>query len=321
MPETEAVILGSEAYRLVDSFLDEMRATRTASPHTLDAYRRDLHQLFDFLMENQGQEIQVESIDRHHLRAFLAHLRQRNLAAKSMQRKISALRSFFRFTCRKGLIETSPAAGIRGPRTPRSLPRVLTQEETTQLVETPDATAGPLGARDAALLELLYSSGLRVEEVTKLDVEDVDLPAGFVQVEGKGRKERTVPLGEPAREAIAGYMRERAAVLSELGVRSRAMFLNRFGKRLSVRGIQRLVRKYHLLAGLMHVSPHTLRHSFATHLLEAGADLRSIQELLGHESVRTTQRYTHVTTKHLREVYEKAHPRGKSEGRRAKSEG
>lgn len=307
--EPKPVQLSTTDAALIEAFLDEMRATRTASPHTLDAYRRDLTQLFAHLAESTGGSLALRSITRHHLRSFLAHLRQRNLAAKSMQRKISAIRSFFRYACRKGLIDTSPAAGLRGPRTPRLLPRVLTQDETTNLVETPDATAGPLGARDAAILELLYSSGLRVEEAAKLDVEDVDLNSGFVEVEGKGRKERTAPLGDPARESLRKYLAERTSLLAQLGCRSHALFINRFGKRLSVRGIQRIVRKYQLLTGLMDISPHTLRHSFATHLLEAGADLRSIQELLGHESVRTTQRYTHVTTQHLRAVYDKAHPR------------
>lgn len=294
--------------KAIEGFLDEQRATRGASTHTIDAYRRDLRQMSASLPPGTH----LETIDRQHLRSFLAELRKRNLSSRSVQRKISAVRSFFRHLTRHGLLASSPAAGLRSPRTPRPLPRAISRDEVTDLVECPDPTAGPLGARDAAILELLYSAGLRVDEAAKLDLNDIDLVNGFVEVEGKGRKERTVPLGEPAVASLRKYLRERARLLEETGTSTvRAFFVNRRGARLTARSFQRLVHKYQLLLGLPPVTPHTLRHSFATHLLEAGADLRSIQELLGHESVRTTQRYTLVTTEHLRATYERAHPRNK----------
>jgi len=296
---------------------------RRASPHTRRAYLADLTQYATFLA-GRGESVLTASPAL--VRAFLAHAAG-GARAVTLGRKLSALRTFHRFLVRDGLAESNPARPVKAPRRPRLLPEVLPEAEVAALVEAPTATAAggapdPLALRDRAMLELLYASGLRVAELVGLDLPDVDLGARLVRVLGKRRKERIVPFGAPAAAALSEWIeRGRPAVLagatgarpSDALAKGRALFLNRDGGRLSARSTARRLDRWALAAGLpRHVHPHVLRHCFATHLLGNGADLRGIQELLGHASLSTTQRYTHLDWKRLAAVYDQAHPRAKS---------
>jgi len=291
--------------RHLDEFIQHLRTQRRLSENTISGYRSDLDQLQEFL----GSRILKASQD--DLRAFLAS-RHRELSPRSMSRKLAAIRSFYRFAKRRGWLRTSPAARIRSPQVPRNLPKFLDRDEVAALLKAPDGNS-PLGLRDRALLELLYATGMRVSELTGMNLPDLDMRERTVRVFGKGGKERLVPFGEPARRSLQEYFPAREGLLA----RSRqpapqAVFLNRFGGRLSDRSVRRLLDKAIVRAGVLHnFSPHALRHSFATHLLQAGADLRSIQELLGHSSLSTTQGYTNVDMKHIMEVYDSAHPRAR----------
>ncbi|MGB4028909.1 MAG: tyrosine recombinase XerC [bacterium] len=294
----------------VNSFCDYLRGERNYSEHTITAYRRDILQFVDYLQE-QGEE-DWSRVDNLAIRGYLAHLLQQGYGRSSMARKLAALRSFFYFLQREGKTGHNPAAEVGTPKQGRKLPQFLYRQEIEALLQAPPADT-PLGQRDRALLEVLYSSGLRVSEVTNLRLQDLDFVRGEVRVVGKGRKERLVPLGGKAREALSHYLEQgrRELVVQNKGAGTTdIVFLNRWGKGLSARSVRRVVDKYvQELALAEGLSPHSIRHSFATHLLEAGADLRVVQELLGHANIATTQIYTHVSRQRLRTVYQRTHPR------------
>jgi len=289
--------------KIIEKFLSCLRDQRNYSEHTLRAYRRDLGDFSDFLGEEGLEEAPPLRI-----RAFLMNLRQSGASRKTTARKLAALRSFYRFLVREGIVAGNPAVSVRPPRLPKNLPNFLTIQQVNTLLDTPDKS-DLWGLRDASIMELLYSSGLRVSELTSLDRDDVDLLSEMVRVQGKGRKERMAPVGGVAATALSRYLAERDAQ-NNRQFDAGALFINRRGGRLSARSVGRILEKYIAQAGVgVHTTPHTLRHSFATHLLDRGADLRAVQELLGHSSLSSTQIYTHLTTERLREVYRKAHPR------------
>jgi integrase/recombinase XerC len=291
----------------IRAFLSDLKHRRGLSPNTLSSYESDLIQFQVFLEEALGSS-KPSSVDVLAIRSFLAHLHAQGLSRASVARKLAALRTFFRFLQREGTIEKNPARLVSTPRLDRKLPARIEEGEVEQLLEAPD-TAGPLGRRDRAMLELLYGSGLRVGELTALDLSTCDLDSRLLRVLGKGSKERLVPFGEPASEALRSYLRDRRALVA-LGEGTDALFLNHRGGRLTARSVRRLMDRYLKLTALRSgLSPHSLRHAFATHLLENGCDLRAIQELLGHESLSTTQKYTQLSTRKLLEVYEKSHPK------------
>ena len=285
------------------AFLRHLAVERNASAHTLRSYRNDLTDFQRFL--NDRSAASVADADTRAVRAWLVALHARGLAPASVGRKLAALRSCFRFLVRRGVLERNPARELRGPRQPRRLVSFLPIDEATELVQG-RALGGDRRERDRAILELLYASGLRVSELAGLDVEALDRAGRTVRVLGKGRKERIVPYGEPAARSLAAWLARR-------GHHAGPLFTGARGGRLGVRAIHRLVRRAARAAGLTRrVSPHTLRHTFATHLLDGGADLRMIQELLGHSRLSTTQRYTHVGAEQLMKTYDRAHPRASS---------
>jgi integrase/recombinase XerC len=291
-------------------FLRHLALEKNASALTVKSYREDLTQAVAFFKgRSAGAAPRPEHLNTRSLRAYLAWLHEQGYSRSTVARRLAAVRSFLRFLCRQGVLESSPAEGLRGPRQDKKLPHFLSREDVGRLLEAPPAD-DPLGLRDRALLETLYSAGLRVSELTGLNLADVDLGDGLATVRGKGKRERLALLGPQAVAALEAWLPRRAAVAGPRAERQPALFLNKNGTRLSSRSVGRLLEKYLALAGLdPRTSPHTLRHSFATHLLDAGADVRSVQELLGHRSLGTTQIYTHVSTQRLRESYHKAHPR------------
>lgn len=301
----------------VASFLHSLDVEENASPNTLRSYRGDLQQLLDFAARRGGcqpSELTVEAFDQALVRSFLVALLRR-ASASSTARKLSAIRKLSRHLLRSGVLSADPTAGVAAPRQDKRLPNHLTVDDVFRLLAAPDAST-PAGLRDRAILEVVYSAGLRVSEVVGLNWDDVDDHLELLRIRGKGRKERVVPVGRAALDALAAY-RQRIGELCgdrdrvrRRGIDARAVFLNQRGGRLTVRSVARAVDRYTLESGLAaKISPHALRHSFATHLLGAGADLRAIQELLGHASLSTTQKYTHVNLDQLMEVYDKAHPR------------
>jgi len=293
----------------IERFLTFLAAERGASPFTLKSYREDLRQLEEFLQSAgcaaPGDASSVV------LRRFAAGLHAAGYAASSVARKLASTRSFFAFGQREGWVAANPAKPLRSPKRARKLPRFLTSDEIGRLLAAPKpGRAG--GLRDRAILELMYSSGVRVRELVSLDDGDLDLRGGTIRVRGKGRRERLGIVGSHAREAIQAWLAARPRPTASPARGGRPLFTNRFGGRLSVRGVGRLLEKHLAAAGLTRrATPHTLRHSFATHLLDAGADIRSVQELLGHRSLVTTQIYTHVTTSRLLDAFDKAHPRAR----------
>ncbi len=303
---------------LIERFLEHLRVEKNASVHTIRGYASDLEQFRGFLyslgvlQKGDKGDVAVEKIDHLSIRAYLSHLYRGNKKS-SLARKLAAQRSFFRYLVNEGILKQSPAEIVATPKLEKSLPSFLPVDEVFSLVETPDPST-PWGARDRAILETLYSCGIRVSELVGLSDGDVDLHLGIVRVYGKGRKERIVPIGEKAIEALRAYLPRRDEVLArrkKSGPRG-PLFINPGGTRLTVRSVARVLQRQVLRAGLLRkVSPHALRHTFATHLLDAGMDLRAIQELLGHVSLSTTQRYTHVSMDKLMQVYDKAHPRAK----------
>ncbi len=304
--ETRAAREPNALDRACDRFLRELAATRGASPHTLRAYRSDLEQFCAFLDE-RGIALPGDVSSRT-LRAYLGSMEDRELAPTSIQRKLSAARSLFKHLLRQGAIDQHPAVGLRRRRGARTLPGALSLDEVEALLGAPDL-ATPAGRRDKALLEFLYSAGTRAAETVGLDLADLDLSRGTARVRGKGRKERLVAVGRYAREALEAYLSDPARPRGRTA-NSDAVFINPRGGRLTTRSLGRIVERCVLRGGIARrCSPHTLRHSFATHLLDRGCDLRSVQELLGHAHLTTTQIYTHVSIQRLREVYEKAHPR------------
>jgi integrase/recombinase XerD len=299
-------------------FADHLTVERGLSPNTVTAYMRDLRRYSAFLAD-RGVD-RLARVDDRTVRSFVASVSagvhgpdERPTAPATVARALSSVRAFHRFLVREGALEVDPTAGVVQPRLPRTLPRPLSVDDTARLLEAPDKGSGA-GLRDRAILEVLYGAGLRVSELTALDVDDVDLDDGVVRVLGKGGKERAVPIGRYARDAIGAYLARARPVLATERSRS-ALFVNARGGRLTRQGCARMLAAHARRAGLERsVSPHTLRHSFATHLLEGGADVRVVQELLGHASVATTQVYTLVTGQHLREVYYASHPRARRAG-------
>lgn len=300
---------------LVQRFLNSLRGRRNASEHTLRAYAADLREFLAFWSRQGAAD--AAGLNRHRARAFLAELSGRGLRRSSVLRKLSALRSFCRWLLDERVLERDPFLNLPLPKKERRLPRFLTESEAESLLEAaPKDGPAWLGLRDLALLELLYSSGLRRSELAGLNAGDLDFLGGVVRVFGKGSRERIVPVGEPALKALRAYLRERPAP-AEPG-RAEPLWINARGRRLSGAGVALVVRRSARRAGLRKsVSPHALRHSFATLLLDRGCDLRSLQEMLGHKSLATTQIYTHTTLERLREVYKGAHPRAKEPRRPA----
>lgn len=318
----------SELLTLLDEFVDSRRVSRTGSEHTRRAYRRDLLQFFLYTagiepeagkvtrLEEEAAEalaqLQLADLDRAALRAFMAYLSAHRYKRSSVVRKVAAVRSFFRFLQQARQWDKLPAARVRTPKTRITYPKALDESEVAAVLEAPDFDR-PLGLRDAAILELLYSSGLRISELVSLDVRDFAAGRGSLQIVGKGSKERIVPVGRLAEQAILAYLEVRREILEGAGLMKHnepALFVSARGRRMSARAIQARVKKYTLGLGLGKVSPHTFRHSFATHLLNRGADLRALQEMLGHASLSTTQKYTHISVEHLKKAYDRTHPRG-----------
>jgi len=294
---------------VIERFLGAMVAVRGCSPFTVKSYREDLLQLAEFLA-SAGCRSPGDATSTI-LRRFAGGLHAAGYASATVARKLASTRSFYAFGQREGWVRTNPAKPLRGPKRARKLPKFLTGEEIGRLLAAPQPKAAG-GLRDRAILELMYSAGLRVRELVGIDDTDVDLRGGTVRVRGKGRRERLGIVGRHAQRAIEAWIASRPRVKSPAVARVQPLFTNRFGTRLSVRGVARLLEKHLLTAGLVgRASPHTLRHSFATHLLDAGADIRSVQELLGHKSLVTTQIYTHVTTTRLLDAFDKAHPRAR----------
>lgn len=287
----------------IQQYTAYLQTERDVSPHTLAAYRSDLAQLLIFALREKGDAVSAGDIDHLFLRRYLAGL-SKDTKKSSIGRKLAAIRSFFRFLLRRGAIARNPAELIATPKKEQRLPFHLDIDQATSLMETPNDDEKH-ALRDRAILELLYSSGLRVSELTALDIGELDLPSGMVRVTGKGGKERIVPVGSRALEALRDYLGQRGESAA-----SGALFLNSRGGRINRRSVARIVDAHVLkIAAFKRISPHTLRHTFATHMLEGGADLRAIQELLGHASLSTTQKYTHVSIDRLMEVYDKAHPK------------
>jgi len=300
-------------------FLSHLKLNRNVSPHTVLAYGRDLSQLLAFAAEYQGTRadaVRPADLDLTLIRSFLATLYDRGISRASVARKLSALRAFTRFLKREGWIDADPASLTVAPRRDQKMPAHLSIDEMTHLLDAPDGST-PLGRRDRAILELFYASGLRLSELVGLDLEDLNLGRRVIRVMGKGRKERQVPFNKASEAALRAWLPDRLAIRAGLRLqegresrRQEPLFVNARGTRLGGRSIERLVTRYVASSGTRSgISPHALRHSFATHLLERGADLRAIQELLGHSQLSTTQRYTHVDAARLLEVYRKAHPR------------
>lgn len=297
---------------LLDEFLQYMRCGKGASRHTLEAYSYDLGQFFEFIgLRDQTPTLErLAEVDHLRVRRYLAFLQGQGYNKRSVARKLAALRSFYRFLCRENRLSCNPVRGVSTPKLGRRLPRFLQTGEISRVLDgQPRDTATAL--RDRALLEVLYATGIRVSELVGLNMEDVDASAGLVRVRGKGGKERIVPLGSAAIAALGDYLAGARSALAPVSDGAEApLFVSRLGRRLAVRTVRDIVRRHTAqLAWPKPPSPHTFRHSFATHLLDNGADLRAVQELLGHASVSTTQIYTHVTRERLKAVYEKAHPR------------
>lgn len=319
---------------VVQEFLDYLQYEKHFSSHTIKCYSADLQQYVGYLhsQAEPGQahgaphgepheyggtatavatdvNTTIVHADIHTIRAFMAHLNQENYSKSTTARKLATLRSFYKYLLRRGRIQTSPVAAIRTPKQEKRLPRFLDSEQINILLNCPDLNT-MLGARDRAILETLYSSGLRVSELVALNLSHVDFLGEALHICGKGKKERITPIGSSALQAIQKYLLFRDNDPNKDSFDSQALFINKHGQRLSTRSVRRKLDKYLLQAGLdPRISPHTLRHSFATHMLNNGADLRVVQELLGHQSLSTTQVYTHLTTQKMKEVYEDSHPR------------
>ncbi|MDQ3665851.1 MAG: tyrosine recombinase, partial [Acidobacteriota bacterium] len=297
---------------LLAQFFDHLRYERNVSEHTLRSYRSDLGQFFDYLApadrrSGKRSPPDIHEIDHLTIREWLSTLHSALKKKASVARKLAALRTFFQFLVREGVIELNPAKLVSTPRLEKKLPQHLSIEEAIKFIETPD-TETDFGKRDRAMLELLYATGVRVSELTKMDLSDMDFKNKLIRVTGKRRKERIVPFGDPASEALKSYWGARDRFLNNAAVSERepeAVFLNYQGTRITTRSVGRMVEKYiRICAGMRDISPHALRHSFATHLLDSGADLRDIQELLGHARLSSTQIYTHVSMEKLIKVYD-----------------
>ncbi|MCG9967786.1 tyrosine recombinase XerC [Pelotomaculum terephthalicicum JT] len=323
-------------YSYIDNFLIYLKTEKNASPKTVENYQKDLFHGLEFISRQINKKdcvIHPADLDHRIFRSFLAYSQKKGLSRATIARRLAAWRSFYRYLKREEIVEENPVAKLSNPRLDKRLPRFLYENEAKLLVEAPDS-GNSLGMRDRAILETLYAGGLRINELVSLNQGDLDLGAGYVRVMGKRARERLVPLGSQAVNALSRYLKDArlqllsiasgrktkgaeqahaetmfAAKIPSLSLNS-AVFLNRWGERLSERGVRKIVDKYVKKVSIERkISPHTLRHSFATHLLNAGADLRSVQEMLGHISLSSTQIYTHVTGERLKQVYRKAHPR------------
>jgi integrase/recombinase XerC len=295
----------------IGQFLQYLSVERGASPHTLKGYREDLHALAEYLADGDGKCPAPGSITTGELRGFVSALHDAGYAKSSISRRMASVRSFIRFGQREGWAKSNPAKALRNPRKSRKLPHFLTTAEVGKLLDAPKGKT-PAAIRDRAILETLYSAGLRVSELVGLNDGALDFAAGVVRIRGKGKRERLSPIGSYAARALKSWLEIRKLSTREKTGREAPVFTNKFGTRLTTRSVARMLEKYLKETGLdQRTSPHTLRHSFATHLLDRGADIRSVQELLGHKSLVTTQIYTHVSTANLKAVYEKAHPRAR----------
>jgi integrase/recombinase XerC len=295
-------------YALRDEFLGHLRRERNASPHTLKAYADDLHQFSAFLMEGNPPSVNLyQDVSHQHLRMFLGNLVDQGFSRRSIARKVACLRSFFRYLYRKGEISMNPALSLASPKIQRSLPAYLDEEAVNALMDQPDR-ATPQGLRDAAMLELLYGTGIRLSELIGLSEADIDFHGATLKVTGKGSKERIIPIGKKASDAVRAYLSVRPGFVTSRSPST--LFLTNKGFRLNPKGVNILVNKHiGAVSAIQKKSPHVLRHTFATHLLNRGADLRAVREMLGHESLSTTQIYTHVSIERLKKVYSKAHPK------------
>jgi len=298
----------------VGGFIRYLSLERNMSPHTLRSYISDLSQFSEFLKKVSKKEVLGDEdlchVDHMTIRAFLLDLYDRGISKASLARKVSTLRTFFNYLCRESLIVNNPVRLISTPKREKGLPRFLSVDEMDRLLNTPSG-GDILSIRDRAIMETFYSCGLRIGEIVALDLGDINLTDRLVRVKGKGRKERIVPIGSKAVDAIREYLSKCWMRNAGCGAGDTPLFLNRYGKRITARSVHRIVDKYKKLCGLWDMTPHSIRHSFATHILDGGADLRSVQEMLGHVSLSTTQRYTHVSMDKLMEIYDRAHPRGK----------
>jgi len=300
----------------IDNFSAHLTYERNVSQHTWRNYMSDLQQFYDHLApadkDGNRRHIDVRQIDNLTIREYLAALYEQKRKKTSIARKLATLRTFFKFLCREEVLKLNPARLVASPRLEKKLPVTLTVDDVVRFIETPEGDT-PLGKRDRCILELLYGTGMRVSELCGLNVDDIDFSHGSIRVRGKGRKERIVPFGTKAKESLEIYLGVRGDLLADAAEEDRdplAVFLNYQGTRISTRSVGRMVDKYlKICADMRNISPHSLRHSFATHLLNAGADLRAIQELLGHARLSTTQKYTHVSHERMMEVYDKAHPK------------
>jgi integrase/recombinase XerD len=294
----------------LSTFLDFLSAEKGASNNTIAAYRNDLEQLAEYL-KTRGNGSRWEKVNRMLIQDFILDLKQRKYAETTVARKVAAIRSFFAFLAAEGILTNNPTEGLASPRVGKMLPKAITPNEVDELLEQPCKRATPEARRDRAMLELLYATGMRVTELVSLDLANVsvDEKNPFVRCTGKGAKERVIPIHEQAAEAVTEYVTE-ARPLVVRNKNEKALFVNRRGERLTRQGFWLILKGYAKAANLRdNVTPHTLRHSFATHMLRGGMPLRVVQEMLGHANISTTQVYTHLATEHVREVYEKAHPR------------
>ncbi|MDO8682723.1 MAG: tyrosine recombinase XerC [Armatimonadota bacterium] len=300
--------------RELDLFIDHLNVSKRASAHTVKSYSSDLVQFAGFVKELEGESPQVNRVDYLLIRRYLAHLHKAGCARSSVARKMASLRSFYHFLKEKKLVDTDPTVGIALPRQEKKLPKFLREEQVDLLMQCPDCST-PAGLRDKAILEMLYATGMRVSELVSISLRDLHGTAEEIRITGKGAKQRIVLVGSAAREALADYLSAGRPVLAaKAKTEGNAVFLNKSGTRLTDRSVRRIVNKYiEAVSDSLKISPHTMRHTFATHMLSHGADLRSVQELLGHSSVVTTQIYTHVTRERMKEVYDKAHPRAGEE--------
>ncbi|MDK2984677.1 MAG: integrase/recombinase XerD [Clostridia bacterium] len=291
----------------VEQFIHHLAVERGLADNTLTSYLSDLNSFFEYLGEEISSLKQVKSSN---ILNYLTYLRTNGKAPSTVSRHLAAIKSFFQFLVLEGVLEDNPAVDMETPRLAKKLPQVLTVEEVERLLGQP-FTSTSTGIRDKAMLELLYATGLRVSELVSLNLGDIDLESGYVRCMGKGFKERIVPIGSIALHHVDLYLKQGRVKLVKTP-REKAFFLNHLGKRLTRQGFWKILKKYAKGAGVKGITPHTLRHSFATHLLENGADLRAVQEMLGHSDIATTQIYTHLTQKKIQEVYRKSHPRAKS---------
>ncbi len=291
----------------LDQFLHYLIVEKGLSKNTIEAYSHGLSRFLNHLKEKGVQE--VEEVSKFHVRGFLLALRKKNLSARTIVRNLVVIRTFFRFLVQEGILEANPVENLESPKVAKTLPEILTLKEIEQLLERPDLQT-PLGKRDRAMLEMLYATGMRVSELTQLPIHQVNLEGGYVLLYGKGSKERIVPLGSEAMKWVAFYLKESRGALAK-GKESPFLFINRSGKAMSRQRFWKSLKDYAQRAGLRkRITPHLFRHSFASHLLERGADLRSVQMMLGHVDISTTQIYTHVTGDRLKKIHKQYHPRG-----------